>query len=155
MPIKGNSTTLPNFTILIFHFLISLLMIIQNSRHFLHERVSLLSLRINWENTNFRVRKPGLWLQRCHLPLDPWEVSSLSFLNLSFLIWKMWWSLRSLQLWDATGLSPWLAPANTRLWWMVFSKKIHPALRKSQIICLWRKYFSPSCLIKGSKLLRM
>ena len=35
------------------------------------------------------------------------------------------------------------------------SKKILPALSKSQIICLWRKYVCPSCLIKGSKLLRM
>ena len=85
-----------NFTFLIFsYFLISLLIIMQNSRHFLHERVSLLSLRINWENTDFRVRKPGLWLQRSHLPLDPFEVSSLFFLDLSFLIWKMWWSIQS------------------------------------------------------------
>ena len=103
---KGSSTTLPNFTILIFHFLISLLIIIQNSKHFLHERVSLLSLRINWQNTNFRVRKPGLWLQRCHLPLHPWEVSSLSFLDLTFLIWKMRWSLRPLQPWDTTASEP-------------------------------------------------
>ena len=35
------------------------------------------------------------------------------------------------------------------------SKKILPALSKSQIICLWKKYVCPSCLIKGRKLLRM
>ena len=79
-----------NVTFFIFFYLpISLLIIIQNSTTFLRERVPLLSHldSVMSPNTNFRVRKPGLWLET---PLASGPLGSPSSLqDFSFLVWKI------------------------------------------------------------------
>ena len=120
---SSSSTILLNFTFLIFFIFWFLFWLLFRTLDISSMKECLCwVLRINWENTNFRVRKPGLWLQRCHLPLDPWEVASL-FWTLVFSSGKCNDHLGPSNSEMLQHERPGLTPANTRLWWMVSQQK--------------------------------